>query len=477
MMKYLFSFIGLTIALLLAACSDDSDFSTSPGKLLSFSVDTLKMDTTFSNVPSPAKSFWVYNRSGSSLRCQSVRLERGNQSGFRVNVDGTYLGQSTGYQTQDVEIRRGDSIRVFVEVTSPENHAAAPKEHLDNLVFVLESGREQRVNLSAWSWDAVRLNNLRVSRDTTLSSQQPVVVYGGITVDSAATLKLAAGLTLYFHAGAGIQVRGSLKAEGEPGNEVTLRGDRLDWMFDYLPYDRMSGQWNGLRFYTSSYDNHLSYTDIHSTFDGILVDSSDVDKKKLQLDAVTVHNCQGYGLRALSSDIVLNNCQLSNTLRDCLLVNGGKAELNGCTLAQFYPFDSERGAALRFSNSVSPLSQLSCRNSLITGYAEDVVMGENADTTRTFNYHFADCILRTPKVTTKDSIYFERTLLENVKDTTRTGEKNFVTVDIDKQYYDFRLDSVSMAVDRANPVSSLPTDRRGWRRDDKPDIGAFELKH
>ncbi len=58
---------------------------------LRFSTDTVSLDTTFSNVPTPTRSFWVYNHSGKSLRCSTVRLENGNQTGFRVNVDGTFL--------------------------------------------------------------------------------------------------------------------------------------------------------------------------------------------------------------------------------------------------------------------------------------------------------------------------------------------------------------------------------------------------
>lgn len=67
--------VGMTMSALLASCADDESFSTSRGDVLSFSVDTLKMDTTFSNVPTPTRSFWVYNRTGKALRCQSVRLE------------------------------------------------------------------------------------------------------------------------------------------------------------------------------------------------------------------------------------------------------------------------------------------------------------------------------------------------------------------------------------------------------------------
>ena len=112
----------LTSLLMLAACSDDDSFSTAPGLLLDFSTDTVRLDTCFSTVPTPMKSFWVYNRSGEGIRLQSIRLERGNQSGFRVNVDGVYLGAQTGWQTNQVEVRNKDSVRVFVELTSAMNY-------------------------------------------------------------------------------------------------------------------------------------------------------------------------------------------------------------------------------------------------------------------------------------------------------------------------------------------------------------------
>lgn len=100
--------------------------------------------------------------------------------GFRVNVDGSYLGETVGYQTQDVEVRKGDSIRVFVELTSHVQHADVPKLVEDNLVFTLESGVQQKLNLNAYSWDALLLRDKRVSQDEVIQSSQPIVVYGGI---------------------------------------------------------------------------------------------------------------------------------------------------------------------------------------------------------------------------------------------------------------------------------------------------------
>lgn len=459
----------------LSSCTDDESFTTSASHLLTFSVDSVRVDTIFSNVPSSTRTFWVYNHSGDGIRCTQVRLERGNQSGFRVNVNGIYLSPETGYQTQGLELRNKDSVQVFVEVTAPANNQSEPTKLEDNLLFTLESGVVQKINLNAYAWDAQLLKNVHITRDTTLAGTSPRVIYGELTVDSGATLTLAPGTTLYFHGDAGMQVYGRLKSNGTAGQEVMLRGDRLDRMFDYLPYDGVSGQWKGIRFHTSSYDNELFYTDLHSTFDGVVCDSSDIEKTTLVLENSTIHNCQGYGLLAVNSRVVANNTQITNTLNDCLHLDGGHAMLNQCTLAQFYPFDANRGAAIAFTDKY-PLLLLDVKNSLMTGYADDVLMGTRQDDSGVFNYHFADCVIRTPSVEAPDDVNFERVLFEDVKDTVTMGTKHFKDIDGARQRYDFSLSSASAAIGRADAATSLPTDRKGTPRDDKPDVGAYEYK-
>lgn len=460
---------------LLSACKDDDSFTMSPSNLLTFSVDTVDIDTVFSNVPTAAQSFWVYNQSGDGLRCQSIRLENGATTGFRVNVDGQYLGESAGYAVSGIEVRNKDSIRVFVELTSPENGQADPQLLQDNLVFTLESGAQQKVNLRAFTWDALKYTDVHITRDSIFGGQQkPVIIYGGVTVDSGATMKIPAGTTLYFHNDAGMNIRGTLKTMGEPGNEVVLRGDRIDHMFDYLPYDRVSGQWKGLHFYPTSYDNQLTYTDLHSAYNGVVVDSSDVKKMKLTTSNTTIHNCQGYGLHAVNAMMTLENSQFTNTLNDCVRLDGGDVTMNQCTLAQFYPFDAARLAALRFTATTAPLERLEVYNSLVTGYADDVVMGEQGDSARAFSYTFDHCVLRTPKVTTQDSVNFVDVVFEDLEDTTHCATKHFVKIDTDNLYYDFSLDSVSVCVGKANVQKALPVDRKGRLRDDAPDVGAYE---
>ena len=463
----------LATCCLLAACAADDDFSTSTNNRLTFSIDSVKIDTVFSTVPSSTRTFWVYNNSGSGIRCKTVKLAKGNQTGFRVNVDGIYLGTSEGFQTTETEVRNKDSIRVFVEVTTPRTQKALPQLIEDDLVFVLESGVEQRVNLSAWAWDAELMRDVHIRRDTTICTETPIVIYDGLTVDSGATLRVT-GTTLYFHDGAGIEVFGKLITDAHEGRETMMRGDRLDHMFDYLPYDRVSGQWKGVHFHESSTGNVMSHTDIHAASDAISVDSAAIDsvRPRLEMSYCTVHNAKGNGIRAEHAHVVLNTCEISNTLGPCLWVDGGRTDVRNTTLAQFYPYDAARGAALRFSNQKGDL-HLFAVNNLMTGYENDVIAGA-MDTTHVFDMRFENCLLRTPKPDDKDSLLFHSCLFEEAKDTAQAGKRHFVTIDEKQLRYDFRLKAGSPAVDAANPVYSLPTDRVGVRREEKPAIGAYE---
>lgn len=473
-MKRLFYTFIAALLLIAGSCSDES-FSTSRNDKLLFSVDTLKMDTVFSGVPSSTYSFKVYNRNDNSLRINQIRLARGNQSGFRVNVDGVYLDNMNGSQAQDFDIRKGDSLLVLVELTSHATNQLSPQAVEDKLLFTLESGVEQSVNLMAFSWDAVSLRDLVVSNDTVVSSTKPIIVYGGIKVDSGAVLTIKSPATLYFHASAGIDVFGRLIVEGQQGDEVVMRGDRLDRMFDYLPYDRVSGQWRGIHFHSSSTANRIDYADIHSAEDGLVCDSADIDPSVLRLELAhtTVHNCKGYGVKADNSRVSLVNCQLTNTLGDCLAVTGGHTIITYCTLAQFYPFSADRGVALRFGNFENAVQRgtLMCQNSVVTGYSDDVVMGDSL----AFDYKFVNSVLRTPAVS--DTILlksrFENVVFESSKDSIN-GDQHFVAVDLDLQYYDFHTDSLSTLRLRAIPLEAVRDDREGRQRGEQPTIGCFE---
>ena len=106
--------------------------------------------------------------------------------------------------------------------------------------------------------------------------------------------------------------------------------------------------------------------------------------------------------------------------------------VNHTTLAQFYPFTAERGVALRFDAT----SMLMCENTLVTGYEEDVVMGEGTD------FYFGNCILRT--LQPADMEDFENVIFESPKDDIQ-GEKHFKVFDTDNLFYNFSIKEESPA--------------------------------
>lgn len=472
-MNRIITFILLAFGLLFLSCNDDEKFSTSTVDKLAFSGDIISLDTVFSTIPSSTKSFWVYNKNNEGIRCNSVRLESGNQTGFRVNVNSLYLNSTNGYRANDVMLYHGDSLRVFVEMTAPVNGQVAPKIISDNLVFELQSGVEQKLKLQAWSWDATKLSSLHVNNDTTIDGgSKPILVFGGITIAKGAVLNIAAGTILYFNSDAGIDVYGRLDIAGSSDKNVVIRGSRLDRMFNYLPYDRMSGQWKGIHFYESSYNNSIKYCDIHSAFNGVVCDSSDVDKIKLNIEESTIHNCQGYGLKSINSNIVALNSQITNTLNNCIYIDGGNALINACTIAQFYPFDSNRGAAFCFLSNHS-LKSMSVYNSIITGYADDQLYGFKSEG-KDFNYKFSNSIIRTPVVVTSDSAYFKNVIYESTVNTETVGKNHFLKIDADNQHYDFHLSDKSAAIDKADKITAPTLDRNGKNRIGIPDVGAYE---
>lgn len=471
------------IAAMFAACSDNDSFSASPDNMLTFDTDTLSLDTVFSTLPSPHKVLMVHNNSGDGLRITNVRLNKGNQTGFRVNVNGTFLGEKTGWQVNDLELRKNDSLRVFVELTSNSNNDTLPRIVSDNLVFTLESGVRQQINLKAWSWDAFILRDITLDNDTTIRNEKgkPVVVFGNINVNKGATLSIAPGTTIYFHSNSGIYTKGSLKINGEKDKEVTLRCDRLDRMVSNLTYDNNPGQWGGIKIDANSYNNEITYTDLHGATDAIVCDSSlDATRAKLTVRNSTIHNVKGCGIKATNSNVTIENSQISNTKDTCLAVKGGKLAVNNTTIVQYYPFDANRGPALvygsTFKSTDLPLAiNMDIKNSIIKGYADDVIYQTAGTEDTELKILFANSLLRTPQAESRENVTFENCIFEDTSDTLTNARNSFILFDTDNFFYDFTPKEGTAVIGMADPKTSLPEDRKGKvRSTEKPDAGCYE---
>lgn len=485
MRKLLYLFISSCFALMVS-CMNDEDYTISAADKLRFSTDTVKFDTIISGSPTNTYTFTVYNPANKAIRIPQVKLESGAASPFKVNVDGTPLVNGAA---MDFEIASKDSLIVLLMANLPESEAIEPIPSSDNLVFITEAGVEQKVALSASGITVTPLSGMRISENTTFHSPRPYRVMDSLVVDAGCTLTLAAGTQILFHPKATLTVHGTLRVEGTAESPVMLRGDRMGYMFDGQPYDRIPGQWGGIVLTKSSYGNYINHADIHSSNWGLRADSSDIGREKLRLENSIIHNTQNHGLDLRMANAYIGNCQLTNAGGNCVQVTGGDVQIVHCTIARFYIFSGGNGTALNFRNydgSIRmPLKRLEVVNSIITGYSSDELLGgRNAEHEHdAFNYTFSHCLINTPRPEKEDAKmrncywdYNDGTTSEG--DTLVTRDENFVPKpDLEALTFSFELSPHSKAIGHADATvtaATYPNDAKGRSRGSKPDMGCYQ---
>ena len=473
--------------LFVAACADGDSWTTSPSARLEFSEDTVRFDTVIATHSSPTKTLQVWNRNKDGVRISNVRLRQGDASHFRVNVDGEFL---SGGQGTDFEVRGEDSLFVRLEVKLPEGRVDSVVHYEDELLFTLESGTQQTVKLTASGQDVYTLRACIIDSDTTLRAGRPYLIYDSLVVRKGATLNLEPGVCLMFHDSVSMHVHGRLLAEGTAERPIVFRGDRLDRLFPYLPYDNTDHRWGGIRFYGESLGNKMVQCDVHSGDYGIQCDSAfvlDVERPTLIFDYSVVHNVHGRGLSSVCCYVSAIGSQFSNSYDTTLHLLGGAYDFVHCTIAQYYPWEYNDAMALFLANCVGdgdddyrPLAWAHFINCVITGRGEDVIEAkimENQD--YRCDYRFQNCFLRTE--VSQDNARFVNVVYD--ADTLAvTGEKHFLNY-VDEGYnFSFLPDSLSpirgMAdVEIARKLS--PFDRRGTDRlaSGQPDAGAYQSKY
>lgn len=432
----------MIMSVFIAACSDETDFSSDPTHCLTFAAEEITFDTLFTTVPSSRSGMMVYNRNDKALRITSVELLSGGDSGFRVLVDGQY-----GTFIRDIEIWSNDSLYVFAELTPPKNGADKPLKVEDKLRFTLESGVQQEIALSAYGRDVSFMRAVKVKSDSLITAGH-YVVYDSLVVAEGVTLTIAEGANLYFHDKVPMVVRGTLSAVGTKEKPVIFRGDRTDNMFSYLPYDRIPGQWDGIVLAPTSNGNVFEHCDIHSANYGIKVEPGDEAAQRIIMNASRLENFYGNALELVQAHADVTNTLLANAGGNCVKVVGGNVNFIHCTIANFFVY-KVRDVALTLHNSYSttlaPLHGANFINCLITGSKKDELMGYLTDLGEEMppgkNYHFENSLINT--VVGEDENFVNVTIDE--KDVSPFAAEHFTTIDHDVFLYDFHLTDQSTA--------------------------------
>ena len=465
---------ALLMSVFLVACSEDADFSVSPSLRLEFSCDTLMLDTLFTSIGSPTAVVKVYNRNNSSLRLNSVTTKSGGASGFRINVDGEYADV-----VRDVEIRKNDSMYVFVEATLDRNSADAPLLVTDSLLFMLESGVEQHISMMAYGRDVEIMRGRTFENDARVAKGH-YLIYDSLVVGNNATLTIDAGAVLYFHKDVELTVRGRLLAQGTCEQPVVMRGDRTDNMFDYRPYDRIPGQWGGVLIDSTSNGNVLLHCDIHSAKYGVKVVAGDTTLQRLTIESSRLENFDGNALETTMSHVDVRNSLIANARGNCVKVVGGNVRFIHCTIANFYVW-KQRDVALALHNSIdgvpAPLREAFFANCIIEGSRNDEIMGYLSafgDTVPdAVNYRFVSSLINTIE---EENENFVNVVYDN-KDVAPFAKEHFRMIDNSIFKYDFRLsDSTTARGIAAGEYSTLlKYDLDGVLRPDSlADAGCFQ---
>ena len=471
------------------ACQKDRVVLSGDVKI-EFSADTIRFDTVFTSLGSATKLLKVYNNNDGAVNISSIGLDQGDNSFFRVNVDGV-----PGNRINDVEILANDSLYVFAEVT------VDPDMPLSDSPFVIQewlkfnvNGNEQQVLLEAWGQNANYIPNRFAQGTTSIIScdlqevvfddPKPYVIYGYLLIDSCHVI-LPAGTRVHVHGGVtrrdgeireegliGILAKGRLSANGTVENPVIIEGDRLEEEFA-----NNLGQWNGITF-NGSKENRFTNTIVRNAIDGIWLNS----KSEIKLENTQVYNTSRFGILGIDSEIEAENCLIhTNGANSIALVDGGDYRFEYCTIGNF----GNEAEALVLDNIVcldadceqSRLNKLTSRfiNCIISGDDDDEISLSNGNKSNTaqFDYFFQNCIIKIDELTDAENYpnFFEQ--CSGCDNVDVRDEELF----IDFEEADFHLDTMSVALMNARPIGDLQFDLEGTMRDaTNPDIGCYEFQ-
>lgn len=462
-MKNLFQFVVIIFLsfCIFSSCKKDS-FITSADARLSTSVDSLKFDTVFTTTGSITKSFKIFNNNEQKLLLSKIKLGGGATSAFKMNVNG-----AATTELNNVEIAANDSIYIFVTVTINPTAANLPFVISDS-VLIDFNGRNTKVNLEAYGQNAIFIRNGLIVGNVNFTNTLPYVILSGLQVARTGSLTINAGTKMYCHADAPIIIDGTLICNGTKLQPVIFAGDRLD-----DPYNGFPASWPGIYFRNTSKDNFLQFTNLINAYQAIAVLQPSVNTNpKLILKQCIIDNSLDAGLLFTNTNVVAENCLISNCGRNVEANYGGTYSFTHCTIAAYsnsYILHKRPSIYLTDANDANQTSSLNAllRNCIFygdAGFVENEILTKKTGTT--FNVNIDHCLYRAVADPTNTTINVS---IKNI-------DPSFDSVDNSRRIYDFRITkNPSAAGINKGVATSLLKDLDDKNRNvGLPDIGAYE---
>lgn len=451
----------LAVLCLWTACSE-YNVSDDPTLRLRFSSDTVCFDTVFTAQGSATAQLHVYNPNKNALVIDRIWFDQGQV--FRVNID----GEADTTQLRNLTVYGGDSLFVFVRVHIDPLNKNNPVLITDALHFGLANGTTQQVVLEAYGQDVTRIRTKKGRSDYEsyhFTATKPYLIYDTVVTGDVV---MDAGARLYMHQNAGIYALGDVTAQGTIDQPIVISGDRMDKLFDSVPYRFAAGSWNGIYLQAEGQQHYdLRYVDILSGNVGLYcISDRTSDLPHLSMNGCRIHNHALYGLVLLHTDAEVVNSEISNCASYCVYCEGGTHDFIHTTVASYFGWTDIRiqsvakeDVAAVYINDLSktaPKTRTSFYNSIITGHRDEQLV-----------------------VATPLEQYYSGTFVGSYigKDTAKVFVNDFYKYK-EYIYYDFHLDSISPARGIGDPdvAASYPLDREGADRTISPDAGCYQYQ-
>jgi len=352
-MRYYLTFLILVTFIIFSSCRKDFSAQLSSGNL-TFSKDTVFLDTVFTNIGSSTYNLKVYNKSNKAISIPSITLDNGESSFYRLNVDGI-----PGKYFEDVEILANDSLYIFIETTIDYNLVTNPI-YTDAIIF--DTGENlQDVKLVTLVKDAhflfpskdlaglietinigidaegneLNVNGFYLEDNLTFTAEKPYVIYGYCAIPENETLTIEAGANIHFHSNSGLIVEknATLTIKGELNNEVLIEGDRLETQFSNVP-----GQWGAIWLKAGSKNHNINYAIIKNASAGIIMDSIGSNTSPtLTIKNTQIYNSSNYGILGRETNIEGENLVINNSGQVSLAcIIGGTYNFTHSTFTNFW---------------------------------------------------------------------------------------------------------------------------------------------
>lgn len=499
-MKYLFLilFKSVILGMLFTSCRDDFEFETSSGSELTFSKDTVYLDTIFSNIGSSTYNLKVYNKSNKDLKIPSIKLAKGDASNFRLMVDGI-----SGKSFENVELLAKDSLFIFVETTVDIKEQTNEKDFLYTDEILFQSGNQkQKVDLVTLVKDAVFLypqkfqdgsyeslnfgedkiygfflddNDPTNGNELEWTDNKPYVIYGYAAVAPNEILIINEGAEVHFHKNSGLVAfsNATIQAKGTLNEPIIFQGDRLEPSYENTP-----GQWDRIWLSVDS-KGSFENVQIKNAVQGLFINKN---AGTVTLKNVQTYNCENYGFFFAAANVRGENIVTNNCGNAGLKISfGGTYDFTHCTFANYWSRQNHTAVIMDNDNGTTPFTlNATFKNSIIYGNSgESLILNPGAETVN-FNFKFQNCLIKFfnsfnrypntfPYVFTDVSNYENTNIAKNQIEHSPyflNTQKNELMI----------TDKATSLINKGNHTFSqqVPLDLLGKNRVTAPDLGAYQ---